>query len=112
MIGSERSGNRLSYAAGIIAGLVVGCIIGYLKNLFIWGKYLQRSDDAYAQNEASALYGRMLASNIVNVAALAAVFFARGFVPFDGITFLIGTAVGLTIMSRRSAVSKKREEEL
>lgn len=102
----------MSYAAGAIVGLVLGLFIGYLKNLFIWEKYLQRNDDAYAQNEAGALYGRMFASNIVNVAVLAAVFFTRGFVPFDGITFLIGTAVGLTIMSRRSALKKKREEEL
>lgn len=101
--------------AGVIAGLVLGLFIGYFKNLFIWEKYLQRNDDAYAPNEAGALYSRMLAGNVVNIAVLAAVFFVRGFVPFDGITFLVGTAVGLTVMSRRSAVGKrrknKREEE-
>ena len=111
MIWSERSGSRLSYAAGLITGLVLCGIIGYFKNLFIWENYLRKNDEAYAPNEAGSLYGRMFASNIVNVAALAAVFFARDLMPFDGITFLVGTAIGLTVMSRRSAFRKKRENK-
>lgn len=95
----------MTYVIGAIAGLVFGGIAGALKNRFIWGKYLIR-DDAF--NEAAGLYGRMLASNIVNVVTLVIVFFLRNIVPFDGIAFLIGTAVAMTLMNKVLTAGQKK----
>ena len=101
----ERRKKSMTYVLGAIAGLVFGGIVGALKNRFIWGTYLIK-DDMF--NEAAGLYGRMLASNIVNVITLVIVFFFRHIVPFDGIAFLIATAVALTIMNKVLAVGQKK----
>jgi len=95
----------MTYVFGTIAGLIFGGVVGALKNRFIWGKYLIK-DDAF--NEAAGLYGRMLASNIVNVITLVIVFFLRNVVPFDGIAFLIGTAVAMTLMNKVLAAGQKK----
>ena len=95
----------MTYVIGAIAGLIFGGVVGTLKNRFIWGEYLIK-DDSF--NEAAGLYGRMLASNIVNVVTLVIVFFLRNIVPFDGIAFLIGTAVALTLMNKVLAAGQKK----
>ena len=89
----------VTYVIGAVVGLLFGGVIGLLKNRFIWGEYLRRDDDTSA-GEATALYGRMLASNAVNVVTLLAAFLLRNVLPLDGIAFLVGTAVALTIMNR------------
>lgn len=90
----------VTYVIGTIAGLIFGGIVGALKNRFIWGEYLRKSDDDTSPGEAASLYGRMLASNAVNVVTLLVAFLLRNILPVDGIAFLIGTAVALTIMNR------------
>lgn len=95
----------MTYVIGAAAGLVLGAIIGALKIRFIWGEYLRKE---YGYDEAGALYGRMLASNITNVAVLVIVFFLRDIVPFDGISFLIGTAVALVLMNKALSISQKK----
>ena len=98
----------MTYVIGAIAGLVIGGIVGALKNRFIWENYLYRED---ASGEAGALYGRMMASNVTNLITLIIVFLLRNIVPFDGLAFIIGTAVALTIMNKvLSAGQKKRED--
>lgn len=104
MIG-ERRRRDMTYVIGAIAGLIFGGVVGALKNRFIWGSYLIR-DDAF--NEAAGLYGRMIVSNIVNVITLVIVFFLRNIVPFDGIAFLIGTAVAMTLMNKVLAAGQKK----
>ncbi len=98
----------MTYVIGAIAGLIFGGIVGALKNRFIWGDYLIK-DDSF--NEAAGLYGRMLASNIANVVTLVVVFFLRNIVPFDGIAFLIATAVSLTIMNKVLSAGQKKKED-
>ena len=90
----------VTYVIGAVVGLIFGGIVGAVKNRFIWGEYLRRTDDDASLGEAAALYGRMLASNAVNVVTLLAAFLMRNILPVDGIAFLIGTAVALTIMNR------------
>lgn len=98
----------MTYVIGAIAGLIFGGIVGALKNRFIWGNYLLKEN---FDGEAGALYGRMLASNIVNVITLVIVFFLRNIVPFDGIAFLIGTAVALTLMNKVLSAGQKKKED-
>ena len=90
----------VTYVIGAVVGLAFGGIIGLLKNRFIWGEYLRRKDEDASAGEATALYGRMLISNAVNVVTLLVAFLLRNVLPVDGIAFLVGTAVALTIMNR------------
>ena len=97
----------MTYAMGAIAGLVFGGIIGLLKNLFIWRKYIESKDGTAGQNEAANVYGRAMISYFVNIATLVAAFFMRGIVPSDGIAFLIGTAAALAILNHVWALKQK-----
>lgn len=96
----------MTYVAGAIAGLILGGIVGLLKNQVIWKNYLGRTD--YSPNEASAVYSRMMISNIVNLVAFLIAFFLRNIMPFDGIAFLIGLAVALSVMNRLLTKQQKR----
>lgn len=97
----------MTYVIGAIAGLIFGGIVGFIKNRFIWGSYLRRDDSD--EGEAGALYSRMLASNMINLATLVAAFFLRNIVPFDGIAFLIGTAAALALMNRLLQAGQKKK---
>lgn len=98
----------MTYVIGAIAGLVIGGVVGALKNRFIWGRYLYSED---VSNEAGALYGRMMASNVTNLITLIIVFLIRNIVPFDGTAFIIGTAVALTLMNKVLSVGQKKKED-
>ena len=88
----------MTYVMGAILGAALGGAVGLLKKRFVWGDYLEREADA--PGEASALYTRMLISNFVNIATLAAAFFLRNVQPFNAMAFLIGTAFALAILNR------------
>lgn len=95
----------MTYVIGAVAGLIFGGIVGALKNRFIWRAYFEREDTS---GEASALYTRMIVSNMTNLVVLVAVFLLRNIVPFNGIAFLIGTAVSLTLMNRALSAGQKK----
>ena len=110
---SERRWKELTYVIGALAGLVLGALVGHLKNHFIWKKYLKRGSGSEATgSEATALYSRLITSNIVNVLTLVIAFFLMDLLPFDGIAFLIGTAAALTIMSRVLTMGEKKRSDL
>ena len=101
----------MTYVIGAIAGLIIGGIVGALKNRFIWGSYLCRDCDETGSGEAGALYSRMLISNITNLVTLLIVFFLRNVVPFDGMALLIGAAVSLSVMNRVLSVGQKKNNK-
>lgn len=100
----------VTYVVGAIAGLVFGGVIGVLKNIFIWQKYLKKNAGNNGNDGAAAIYGRALVSNFVNVATLAAAYFARNVIPFDFVSFIIGTAVALSIMNKVLASQQRKLE--
>lgn len=102
----------MTYAVGAIAGLIFGGIAGQLKNILIWQKYLKKSaSENNGMDSLRALYARSLISYAANVLVLAAAFLVRNAVPFDGIAFLIATAVALTIMNKVLALGQKKRED-
>lgn len=102
----------MEYALGAVAGLIFGGLIGQLKNLFIWKKYLRESASSSPEaNRVGGLYARAGISYFVNILTLAAAFFLRNAVPFHGLAFLIGTAVALTVMNKALALGYKRFED-
>lgn len=103
----------LTYVIGAAAGLIFGGIIGLLKNIFIWQRYLQRSASSNSQGTgAGEMYARAMVSYFVNILTLVIAFFIRNVIPFDGIAFLIGTAAALVIMNKVLAFQQKRSEEI
>lgn len=102
----------MSIVIGVIAGLVFGCAVGYFKNCVIWLKYLKKANTGNSADAGvNGAYLRSMISFGINVLTLAAAFFMRNAVPFDGIAFLIGTAAGLSIMNKVLAAGQKKREE-
>lgn len=103
----------LEYILGAAAGLILGGLVGQLKNRLIWRKYLRDSDSSSAAQTTTAgwLYARAGISYFVNVLTLAAAFLLRNAVPFHGLAFLIGTAAALIIMNKVLIVEQKRFED-
>ena len=101
----------MTYALGVIAGLVFGGIMGQLKNLFIWRRYLRESASEHAGPEnLGSLYTRSFISYAVNLLVLAAAFFSRDILPFNGIAFLVVTALELATINKVLAFEQKRQE--
>ena len=98
----------MTYVLGAVAGLIFGGIVGSLKSLVIWHKYEknEKYDDA-GQPNGNSIYARAMISYFVNILTLLAAFLVRNIVPFDGIAFLIATALTLAIMNHVWAFRQK-----
>ena len=102
----------MTYVIGAIAGLILGGAVGYLKNLFLWQRYLQESEKKTAEEEkVGGLYARALISYAVNILTLLLAFVVRNIVPFDEAAFLIGTAIALVVMNKILAAGQKKTME-
>lgn len=99
----------MTYVIGAVAGIVFGGIIGALKSLFIWHKYEQRGYDPNSDPDSvGTVYARAMVSYVVNILTLLAAFLVRNIVPFDGIAFLIATALTLALMNHISVLRQKK----
>lgn len=98
----------MNYVLGALAGIVFGGIVGALKSLFIWHKYEKdgKSDNTGVAG-ANSIYARAMISYFVNILTLLVAFLIRNIVPFDGIAFLIATALTLAIMNHVWALKQK-----
>ena len=100
----------MNYILGAVAGIVFGGIIGVLKNLFIWSRYEKGGKDPNADPAAAgSIYARAMISYFVNILTLLVAFLVRNIVPFNGIAFLIATALMLSFMNHFMAMKQKAE---
>ena len=98
----------MTYVFGAIAGLIVGGLAGYLKNRFLWQKYMADSSSSDAEaGQVGGIYARSMISSAVNIVTLVLVFLVRDIVPFSETAFLIGTAAGLVAMNKVVFKQKK-----
>ena len=99
----------MSYVLGAACGIVFGGAVGALKSLFIWHRYEKggSSDDPY-QTGAGTIYARAMISYFVNILTLLAAFLLRNIVPFDGIAFLVTTALSLAVMNHLWVLKQKK----
>ncbi len=99
----------MTYVIGAVAGLIFGGIVGSLKSLVIWRKYGCSSDeyDNAGQASGNSIYARAMISYFVNILTLLAAFLVRNIVPWNGIAFLIATALTLAIMNHVWALRQK-----
>lgn len=97
----------MTYVTGALAGLILGGVAGGLKNLFLWQRYLRKSEDKGAES-AGGLYARALISHAVNILTLLIAFLLRNIVPFDETAFLIGTAAALVVMTKVLAAGQRK----
>ena len=99
----------MTYIIGAAAGIVFGGFVGSLKSLVIWKKYGEEDTSEYGyQTNANSIYARAMISYFVNILTLLAAFLIRNIVPFDGIAFLIATALTLAVMNHVWALRQKR----
>lgn len=96
----------MNYVIGAAVGLAVGCLIGYLKNIFVWKSYVNKGDGA-SQHEQAQVYSRALISYFVNIAALIVVFLLRNYLPFSWIACIIALATGMALMNIITAAKRK-----
>lgn len=102
----------MNYVLGAVAGLIFGGIVGGLKSLVVWHGYVKNQSSDYAgQTSGNSIYARAMISYFVNILTLLAAFLVRNIVPFDGIAFLISTAVALAIMNHVWALRQKSFEK-
>ncbi len=100
----------MNYIVGAVAGIAFGGIIGILKNLFIWSRYEKGGKDPNSDPAAAgSIYARAMISYFVNILTLLAAFLVRNIVPFDGIAFLVATALTLAVMNHVMAIRQKAE---
>lgn len=94
---------------GALAGLVFGGAVGYLKNYFIWQRYLKKAaPDNMSVYEAGSIYAKAMISYGVNVITLIGAFLLRNVVPFDGTAFLIGNG-GSPRRNKQGAGNKQQK---
>ena len=99
----------MNYIIGAVAGLIFGGIVGILKNLFIWSRYEKGGKDPHSDPAvATGIYARAMISYFVNILTLLVAFLIRNIVPFDGIAFLIATALTLAAMNHMWAFKQKK----
>lgn len=91
-----------SCAAGALAGLVYGFLIGFAKYTFLW-KTIIKSDNELT---SGALYARMGISWATNFAALLVVFLIRNIIPLNFAAVLIASAVGLSLSGKLAPVGE------
>ena len=86
------------YILGGAAGLAFSTLVAYLNSL-ITKRYLNRNKDNQGPEGTAAAMGLTFIRQLVNIAALAIVFFMRNIVPLPFIATAIGTVIGLTAVS-------------
>lgn len=97
----------MEYVIGALTGLLIGGLLGYIKSRIIWSRYIKKSDEGGYDNESAQVYGRLLASNALNIAILVIVFLMRNIVPVEWVSFFIGAATGLVAMNFITAGARK-----
>ena len=96
----------MDYVIGALAGLAAGCLIGYLKNIFVWKSYVSKGDGA-SEHEQAQVYSRAMISYLVNIVALVVAFVIRDYLPFSWITFIVALATGIALMNIITAARRK-----
>lgn len=105
-VAAQKERAKLEYVIGALAGLAAGCLIGYLKNVFIWKGYVNKEDGA-SDHEQAQVYSRALISYFVNIIALVVVFLVRNYLPFSWIACIVALATGMALMNIVTAARRK-----
>lgn len=97
----------MEYVIGALTGLLTGGLLGFIKNKLVWSRYIDKSNEEGYNNESAQVYGRLLASNALNIIILVIVFLMRNIVPVEWVSFLLGAATGLVAMNFITAGARK-----
>ena len=100
----------MEYVIGVLVGLAFGALAGYIKYLLLWRGLVKTEDDV----DGTKLVSRMLISNLANVLILLIVFLVRNVMPFEFVSTILGTAIGLSVVIKISPerdIRKKIKED-
>ena len=89
-----------TYAAGALAGLVYGFLVGFIKYVCLWKSTIKSE----MKITSGTLYARMGISWIANFVALLLVFLLRNLLPFSFAAVLL--AVGLSLSGKMSPMGE------
>jgi len=93
---------------GAAVGIVIGCIVGLLKNVFVWGGYLKsRESGENSTKEQNAIMKRSIISYLVCLGVLLVIYLLRNVLPFSWIWCLVATGLCISIMNITIAMKKK-----
>ncbi len=100
---------NLIYVYGLVAGLVYGGTVGFMKYIFLWRKFFVNPEN---QTNSTGLFKRMIISYIINFIALVVVLLVKDRIPFEFMSTAIGTAIALSLSGRLFPLHKiiKNEE--
>lgn len=100
----------MSQLIGVAAGIFLGCIVGLLKNIFVWGSYLRnQNSNGDTSKEQTMIMKKSIVSYLVCLGVLLAIYLLRGVLPFDWIYCLIATGLCISMMNVLIASKKKHE---
>ena len=86
----------MTYAIGIIAGLLFGVSVSLLKYLFLWRPILKGSRPCIGKY----VYANMTISMLVNVITLLTVYFLRHIWPYSFEATIVSAALALSLMGK------------
>ena len=86
------------YIYGGLAGLAFGSAVAYLNSL-VTKHYIKKNSQKTGADGNLSVMGMNVARQLINLAALLAVFLLRNVIPLPFSAVIIGTAVGLTLIS-------------
>lgn len=98
----------MSQVIGAAVGIVIGCIVGLLKNVFVWGGYLKsRESGENSTKEQNAIMKRSIISYLVCLGVLLVIYLLRNVLPFSWIWCLVATGLCISIMNITIVMKKK-----
>ena len=96
----------MEYVLGVVVGVIFGVAVGAGKYFFLWRKLLNPEYKPDKNETAKLLYRNMIASYIINIAALLVIFFLRNIMPFDFAATIIAAALALSLANRIFPINK------
>ncbi len=88
----------MSYLIGGLIGLAFGTLVAYL-NTTLTKHYIRTNGERKEPEGTGKALAFSFGRQLIDIAALCIVFFTRKLIPFPFLSTLIGTAVGLTLVS-------------
>jgi drug/metabolite transporter (DMT)-like permease len=95
---SIKMSTTMSYLIGGLIGLAFGTLVAYL-NTTLTKHYIRTNGERKEPEGTGKALAFSFGRQLIDIAALCIVFFTRKLIPFPFLSTLIGTAVGLTLVS-------------
>lgn len=98
----------MSHLIGVVVGVVLGCGVGVIKNVFVWDGYLRKQkENRDSVKEQRSIMKRSIVSYFVCLGILLVIYLLRNVLPFDWIWCLVATGISISLMNIALALRQK-----